>query len=119
MYQELRARYGYDLQRCKVVGGRSRLARKVFMTSGRSIYTVKLKSHLDAGWLKRLPARSMAIAYEGDVPVTTFTLDVIDQAELIGVLSELHGLGMRLLSVIFEADEPQHVVQPGVPVGHS
>lgn len=76
------------------------------MTEGRSTYTVKLKSHLDAGWLKRLPAESMAVGYEQALPVTTVTLNVIDQAELVGVLSEMHGLGLRLLSVVYISDVP-------------
>lgn len=63
-------------------------------------YRVRLKSHLDSGWLSHFPVVTMTAGYDAaKTPVTTLVVGVQDQAELMGLLMELHGMGLALLSV--------------------
>jgi hypothetical protein len=63
-------------------------------------YRVRLKSHLDSGWLSDFPVVTMTAGYDtAKAPVTTLVVGVQDQAELMGMLMELHGMGLALLSV--------------------
>jgi hypothetical protein len=52
-----------------------------------------------------LPIVEFATAFdERDAPVTAITVRVTDQAELMGLLNELHGRGLDLLSLDFVAE---------------
>ncbi|MCS6847594.1 MAG: hypothetical protein RMN52_07770 [Anaerolineae bacterium] len=63
-------------------------------------YRVRVKSHLDSGWLSNFPVVTMTAGYDASkAPVTTLVVGVQDQAELMGLLMELHGMGLTLLSV--------------------
>jgi hypothetical protein len=63
-------------------------------------YHVQIGARLDATWMEYLPV------VEGGVPAlkqsdaqSSFVLRVVDQAELMGIINSLHGLGLCLLSV--------------------
>lgn len=63
-------------------------------------YRIRLKSHLDSSWLSHFPIVRMTAGYNAaKAPVTTLVVGVQDQAELMGMLMELHGMGLDLLSV--------------------
>lgn len=63
-------------------------------------YRVKLRTHLDSTWLSQFPVTRLTAGYDAArKPVTTMIVSVRDQSELMGMLLELHGLGLTLLSV--------------------
>jgi hypothetical protein len=73
-------------------------------------YHVQIGAKLDQAWLEYLPA------VEGQVPGlkesdahTSFVLHVVDQAELIGIINSLHGLGLCLLSIKRLGEQPYRV----------
>jgi hypothetical protein len=63
-------------------------------------YQLELRSHLDASWFAHLPVAQVTTGFNMDnKSVTVIDVDVDDQSKLISMLSELHGMGMTLLSV--------------------
>jgi hypothetical protein len=63
-------------------------------------YRVRLRSHLNSSWLSSFPVVRMTAGYDtAHKPVTMLIVSMSDQAELMGMLMELHGLGLTLLSV--------------------
>jgi hypothetical protein len=73
-------------------------------------YHVQIGAKLDQTWLDYLPV------VEGQLPGlkqsdahTSFVLRVVDQAELMGIINSLHGLGLCLLSVKRLGEEPYRV----------
>lgn len=63
-------------------------------------YRVILRTYLDRSWLTVLPTA----AFDTDLdttgrPITMLDLTVADQAELIGLLNEMHGLGLQLVAI--------------------
>jgi len=66
----------------------------------RDIYRVCVKSILDEGWVRALQVHPVATHrhYAGP-PRTVMTLQLVDQAELLGLLNRLHNMGLTLLSV--------------------
>ena len=65
-----------------------------------SDYSVRVKSHLDPNWMATFSAYEMKISHT-DVggAHTTLRLQVKDQAHLIGILTEMHGMGLKILAV--------------------
>jgi hypothetical protein len=70
-------------------------------------YHVQIGAKLDQTWIDYLPV------VEGQLPDTkqsdtrtSFVLRVIDQAELMGIIHSLHGLGLCLLSVQRLGEQP-------------
>lgn len=63
-------------------------------------YRVQVRSRLDPGWLEDYPLVTSSTAHDQDRrPMTTLVLQVIDQAHLMGILNEIHGMGALLISV--------------------
>jgi hypothetical protein len=94
------------------------------MASGAFVYIVKVRSHLAASWLASFPVISLVPGFDGSHrPMTTMTLEVIDQSELMGFLTELHGMGLQLLLVrdqnmpALEPNGAQPSLQRGVAFG--
>jgi hypothetical protein len=63
-------------------------------------YQVQVGAKLDKAWMEYLPV----VGDAGQSPKpgeaqTSFVLRVVDQAELMGIINSLHGLGICLLSV--------------------
>lgn len=67
------------------------------------IYRISVRSILDEGWVRALQVTPIATHrhYIGP-PRTVLTLQLTDQAELIGLLNRLHHMGLRLLSIELE-----------------
>jgi hypothetical protein len=75
-------------------------------------YRVCVQRILDEGWIRALHVRALAThRYYTASPCTVLTLELADQAELLGLLNRLHNLGLTVLSV--EAN-----VQAGPHIGH-
>lgn len=65
-----------------------------------SIYSVCIQSILDEGWVRALQVKAIATHRHYTAPPrTTLTLELADQAELLGLLYRLHNLGLTVLSV--------------------
>lgn len=64
------------------------------------IYRVCVRSILDEGWVRALQVNPIATHrhYAGP-PRTILTLQLADQAELLGLLNRLHNMGLTLLLV--------------------
>ena len=64
------------------------------------VYHVCVRSILDEGWVRALQIKPIATHrhYAGP-PRTVLTLQLVDQAELLGLLNRLHNMGLTLLSV--------------------
>jgi hypothetical protein len=65
-----------------------------------NIYRICIRSVLDEGWVRALQIHPVAThRYYSGPPRTVLTLQLIDQAELLGLLNRLHNMGLTLLSV--------------------
>ena len=68
------------------------------------VYIVRVKPVIAAHWLAMFTALEVSIIDDDTSdPQTALLLHVADQAQLMGVLSEMHGMGLQLLSVQREA----------------
>jgi hypothetical protein len=69
------------------------------------IYHICVRTILDEGWVRALQVNPVATHrhYMGP-PRTILTLQLADQAELLGLLNRLHNMGLTLLSVEREAE---------------
>lgn len=62
-------------------------------------YRLILRTHLDKGWLTVLPTAAYYTSLDNTGrPITMLTLTVADQAEFIGLINELHDLGIHLVA---------------------
>ena len=69
-------------------------------------YQLVVRMHLGSALLLSLPVVDYATTFDvRNIPVTTMTLDVVDQAELIGLLNQLHGYGLDLLSLNYMVNQ--------------
>lgn len=67
-----------------------------------NIYHVRLKTHLSPNWHFMPSILSFDTGYDAaGSPVTNLTLQVVDRAQLIGILCELHELNLDILSLEF------------------
>jgi plasmid stability protein len=67
-------------------------------------YRVCVQRILDEGWIRALHVRALAThRYYTASPCTVLTLELADQAELLGLLNRLHNLGLTVLSVEMNA----------------
>ncbi|MEZ4559824.1 MAG: hypothetical protein R2851_23890 [Caldilineaceae bacterium] len=63
-------------------------------------YQLVVRMHLGSARLCRCRSWTMQRPLmHRNIPVTTMTLDVVDQGQLIGLLNQLHGYGLDLLSL--------------------
>jgi hypothetical protein len=63
-------------------------------------YHIQVQFHLSGDWISTLPGAHLTIGHSADgTPLSTIKLLVHDQAELIGLLNEIHGNGMRIVAV--------------------
>jgi hypothetical protein len=61
---------------------------------------------MDRAWEDWLEASCICSVVEDGQPVTRLTVQFKDQAGLIGVLRQLHGMGLELLSVTRVSNRP-------------
>lgn len=62
-------------------------------------YEIDIAGLLDAAWEDWLEAPRIVITVKDGQPVTRLTVQCLDQAGLIGVLRQLHGMGLELRSI--------------------
>lgn len=71
-------------------------------------YEIEVAGLMDGTWEDWLESpRIQSIAKDGQ-PVTRLTVQFKDQAGLIGLLRQLHGMGLELLSVRRLGNGPEH-----------
>jgi hypothetical protein len=64
------------------------------------IYSICVRSILDEGWVRTLQVKAIAThRHYTEPPRTILTLELADQAELLGLLYRLHNMGLTVLSV--------------------
>ncbi|MFN8490246.1 MAG: hypothetical protein U0350_21845 [Caldilineaceae bacterium] len=65
-----------------------------------AIYSVCVRNILDEGWVRALEVKAIAThRHYTEPPRTILTLQLADQAALLGLLNRLHNMGLTLLSV--------------------
>jgi hypothetical protein len=69
-------------------------------------YRVEIGSVMDLRWMEYFPVVAYTISKGNEQGHTDMILDVADQAELIGIVNQLHGYGVDLLSVALVQDSP-------------
>jgi len=63
-------------------------------------YRVCIASHLSPDWLEMPGVVNLTTGYDSTGrPITTLNVEVVDQSQFIGVLNEIHGINLSLLSV--------------------
>jgi len=62
-------------------------------------YQIEVEGHLDESWADWFGPPDIVVEVKGEVPVTRLSNVVIDQTGLIGLIRQLHGMGMVLLSI--------------------
>lgn len=63
-------------------------------------YRVSVESHLSPDWLAMPGVVTLTTEYDSaGSPMTTLLLEVIDRAQMLGVLYEMHDLNLSLLSL--------------------
>lgn len=63
-------------------------------------YSVCVQRVLDEGWVRTLQVKTIAThRYYSSPPRTVLTLQLADQAELLGLLNRLHNMGLTVLSM--------------------
>ena len=68
--------------------------------SGHGVYEIKVRGHIDEAWSSWFEDMAITTGFAEDgTPVTTFTGQLIDQAELHGVLARIRDIHMPLISV--------------------
>ena len=60
-------------------------------------YIIKVQGFLDENWSDRLAGMRIKTNCRGDIEVTTLSGQVMDQAEILGVLNSLYELHLPLL----------------------
>ncbi len=64
------------------------------------LYRLVVYSHLGPTWLASLPVVDFTTSRDAQqAPITCMTLHVADQSELIGLLVNLHGNGLMVVSL--------------------
>lgn len=62
-------------------------------------YEIEVSGLLDSDWEDWFEAPRIVTTVKDGQPVTRLTLECKDQAGLIGVLRQLHGMGLELRSI--------------------
>lgn len=68
-------------------------------------YRLCVQSHLSQEWLAMPGVVTLTVGYDSTGwPITSLLLEVIDRAQLLGILGEMHDLNLALLSVEWVRD---------------
>ncbi len=70
-------------------------------------YEIRIQGHLDKSWLEWLGIVGECEVGDGRFPITTLSNISTDQAGLVGLIRQLHSMGVVLLSI-------QHKYQDGI-----
>lgn len=69
-------------------------------------YSVCVRSILDEGWVRTLGVKAIATHRHYTAPPRTIlTLEMADQADMLGLLNRLHNLGLTVLSVVMDVEQ--------------
>ena len=68
-----------------------------------AFYRIQIQGHLGQHWSESMAGLTISVTRECDLPVTTLSGEVLDQAALMGVLNGLYGMGYTLLSVEYQS----------------
>jgi hypothetical protein len=80
-----------------------------------AIYSICVRSILDESWVRALEVKAIAThRHYTEPPRTILILELVDQAELLGLINRIHNLGITILS--FALNWPAH---PGSVAGPS
>jgi hypothetical protein len=71
-------------------------------------YEIEVAGLLDRAWEDWLEAPRIRATLKDGQPVTRMTALFKDQAGLIGLLRQLHGMGLELLSITRIGNDPEH-----------
>lgn len=71
-------------------------------------YEIELAGFMDRAWEDWLESPRIQTTVKDGQPVTQLTVQFHDQAGLIGLLRQLHGMGLELLSVTRLRSGPEH-----------
>ena len=66
------------------------------------MYQIAVKENLASDWAEYLGGLAITTDNEAKKTTTTLSGEIIDQAELMGVLNNLYGLGFSILSVEYQ-----------------
>ncbi len=69
-------------------------------------YEIEVVGLIDEAWGDRLEAPRILSTVKDGQPVTRLTVQFKDQAGLIGVLRQLHGMGLELLTITRLGKQP-------------
>lgn len=75
-------------------------------------YEIEVAGLLDRAWEDWLEAPCIVAMVQDGQPVTRLTVHFPDQAGLIGLLRQLHGMGLELLSVTRVEKRPASRSEP-------
>ena len=68
-----------------------------------AFYRIQVQGSLGEHWSESMGGLSISVSGERELPVTTLSGEVLDQAALLGVLNGLFGMGFTLLSVEYQS----------------
>jgi hypothetical protein len=71
-------------------------------------YEIEVAGLMDQAWEDWLEAPRIRATVKDGQPVTRITVQFQDQAGLIGLLRQLHGMGLELLSITQIGNGPEH-----------
>jgi hypothetical protein len=75
-------------------------SRKPYTFDTPATYRIRLEGSMDNQWSGHLGGMAVSVAKRsGQVPVTTLSGELVDQAALLGVLNAVYDLGFALLHV--------------------
>ena len=64
------------------------------------IYQIKLEGRLGERWSTWFNSLAVCVEEEGELPITTLTGSLADQAALRGILNKMWDLNLTLISVV-------------------
>jgi len=64
-----------------------------------AFYHIQVQGSLSPRWADYLGGLDISVSQESDIPMTSLTGEIKDQAELLGILNSLYNLGFPLLVV--------------------
>jgi hypothetical protein len=71
-------------------------------------YEIEIAGLIDTAWEDWLEAPRIQATVKDGQPVTRITVQFQDQAGLIGLLRQLHGMGLELLSITQIGNGAEH-----------
>ncbi len=64
-----------------------------------AVYHIQIQGSLAPHWSDYLNGLTIKVSHEDEYPITTLSGEIVDQAALLGVLTNLYNLGYPILEV--------------------